>query len=423
MPTIYKLLNYVFYPLALAVIYIRKIFKKEHHLRYKEKIFSKDFKISKSKNKLVWFHAASVGELMSVVPLIKKINEKNELDFLITTITTTSALIVEREFNSYENINHRFLPIDNPILIKKFLDGWKPSLALFVDSEIWPNFIFKIKDNKIPLILINARLSKKTFERWMLISGFAKKIFNSFDLCLASSENTKKYLEKLNDKEIKFIGNLKYSIEIEGNIFFNKNLSKLKNYNYWCAASTHFPEERFCIETHKHLSRSINNLLTVIIPRHIIRSEEIGKVCKNNELNFQILNENDEINERIEILIVNSYGKLPQFFKYCRSVLMGKSLKEKFKSSGGQNPLEAVKLGCRVYHGPYISNFEDIFSKLRHHKISEKIESPEELSSKLINDFKNINNYKKSNNSELISDFGNRILEDTITKINEFIKK
>ena len=259
----------------------------------------------------MWFHAASVGELMSVVPLIKKINEKNELIFFNNNYTT-SALIVEREFNSYENINHRFLPIDNPILIKKFLDGWKPSLALFVDSEIWP-FIFKLK-------IINSitthkcQVIKKTFERWMLISGFAKKIFNSFDLCLASSENTKKYLEKLNDKEIKFIGNLKYSIEIEGNIFFNKNLSKLKNYNYWCAASTHFPEESFCIETHKHLSRSINNLLTVIIPRHIISSEEIGKVCKNNELNFQILNEMMKL-RRIEILIVNSYGKLPQFLK------------------------------------------------------------------------------------------------------------
>ena len=131
MITIYKALNLILYPIAVLIIFVRKIFNKEHHSRYKEKIFSSSFKSFAVNNKLYWFHAASVGELMSIIPLIKKLGINNNLNFLVTTITNTSANVAEKEFSEIKNIHHRFLPIDNPILVKKFIYGWKPNSYAF----------------------------------------------------------------------------------------------------------------------------------------------------------------------------------------------------------------------------------------------------------------------------------------------------
>ena len=220
---IYRYLINILFPIIVIIILFRKWLNKEDKIRFKEKLFNSSFNIVRSDNKkLIWFHAASIGEVKSIVPLIKKFNRENKFEFLITTVTLSSANLIKKELFNEKNINHRFFPIDKPSLIKKFLDGWSPFITVFVDSEIWPNFILEIKKRNIPLVLLNGRITKKTFLRWSMAKTIAEKVFQSFDLCLASSKESGRYLEKLKVKDVKYFGNLKLTSENEGNNRKNK---------------------------------------------------------------------------------------------------------------------------------------------------------------------------------------------------------
>jgi 3-deoxy-D-manno-octulosonic-acid transferase len=152
---IYRYLINFFFPIIIILIFLRRWFNKEHKIRFKEKLFSSAFDVKKNQNKkLVWFHAASIGELKSVVPLIKKLDESNQLEFLITTTTLSSSHLITEELSKKKNIIHRFFPIDKLSLVREFLNQWSPNLIIFVESEIWPNFIFEIKRRNIPLIFL-----------------------------------------------------------------------------------------------------------------------------------------------------------------------------------------------------------------------------------------------------------------------------
>ena len=204
---IYRHLINILFPFIVILTFIRTKLNKEDKIRYKEKLFTTSFKVKKkSKKKLIWFHAASIGELNSIIPLIKRIDEKNNFEFLITTVTLSSSRLILKEFNNKKNISHRFFPIDKMNLVKNFIKNWSPNLILFIDSEIWPNFLLEINRKSIPLILLNGRITKKTFLRWSLISKTANKIFQSFDLCIPSSIESKKYLP--HTKQLVFTGAL-----------------------------------------------------------------------------------------------------------------------------------------------------------------------------------------------------------------------
>ena len=164
----YRIFSNLIYPFLIIFIYIRKFFNKEHPLRFKEKILSSNFDIKKNVNtRLIWFHAASIGEFKSILPIIEKINiNKINIEFLITTTTLSSGNLAATEIKRFKNVQHRFFPLDVSFLIKKFLKQWKPDKIFLVDSEIWPNLIIHARNYKIPLALINARLSKKSYNRW-----------------------------------------------------------------------------------------------------------------------------------------------------------------------------------------------------------------------------------------------------------------
>jgi 3-deoxy-D-manno-octulosonic-acid transferase len=204
---VYKFLTIFLYPILVILVYFRSVFNKEDKIRFKEKIFSTHFKVLKdNKKKLVWFHAASIGECLSIIPLIDELHNKHtNINFLITTVTLSSSRLLEKKLNQYQHIVHRFFPLDLESLAESFLRNWNPDLVCFVDSEIWPNFLFKIKEKNIPLLLINARLTKKSFNKWIIVSNFAKKVFNNFDLCLTASEESKNNLNKLQVKNLKYI--------------------------------------------------------------------------------------------------------------------------------------------------------------------------------------------------------------------------
>ena len=419
---IYRLLINILYPFIIIFIYGRTFFKKEDKSRFKEKIFSSYFNINKNQEKkLIWFHAASIGEINSILPLIEKLNDIKNFQFLITTVTLSSSNLLKKR-NLSKNIIHRFFPLDKQSLVKKFLDNWKPDLILFVESEIWPNFIFEIRKKEIPLILLNGRITRKTFNRWKFIYSFAKNIFQSFKICLTSNKETMNYLNFFKVKNIKYFGNLKLSLE--------KNLTKIDGFDFelfnhkrfWCAVSTHKTEEIFCLKTHLKIKKQYENVVTIIIPRHIHRSQIIKKECDNLNLRSQILNENEKIEKDNEIIIVNSYGSVSNFLNICKSVFIGKSLIKKLSSVGGQNPIEAAKFGCKIYHGPYIYNFKEVYELLNKMKFSENILNENDLAEKLIQDLKITD---KSNDLpvENLNILGKKILEDTFKEIKRIISR
>ena len=419
----YRILTFFFYPLFVILIYFRSLLKKEDRIRFKEKIFSSCFNARKDiKKKLVWFHAASIGECLSILPLIDKINiENRDINFLITTVTLSSSKLLERKLYHYKNIDHRFFPLDLKFLAESFLVFWKPDLACFVDSEIWPNFLFKIKEKKIPLLLINARITKKSFNKWKIILSFAKKVFGNFDLCLAANKDSKNNLNKLQAKNLKYIGNLKYSVQNTPAELGDANTQILNNYKTWCAASTHRGEELFVLKAHLEIKKKYHNVLTVIVPRHIDRSFFIKNLSKKFNLNTQILNNNDLINPDTEVLIINSFGVLPKYFNYCKNIFIGKSFIKKKQNVSGQNPIEAAKLGCKIFHGPYVYNFQEVYDHLKTYGITEKVNSEMELAQKIIQNFKRpvIKNQQQIN---LLNNYGEKILKETAFVLLSYLK-
>ena len=422
MVLIYRALSNILFPVFTLIIYLRKILKKEDSYRYREKIFPKYFNITRKDNaKLIWFHAASIGELKSILPILSEINKKQkDIEFLVTTITLTSANLAKEEFKNFKNVFHRFFPIDSEFLIKKFLKLWKPSAIFLVDSEIWPNLILVAKKNGIPLSLLNARITTKTFKRWMILNSFAKKIFNSFDLCLTSNNETKVYLDKLNAKNTHFLGNIKLINYIDNRKLNIQNEEVLTKRRFWIAISTHSGEETLCLNVHLKLKKFYENIKTIIAPRHVQRINDIKKLCESLKISYQILDKNDLIDDSKEIILINSYGNLGIFLKYAKSVFIGKSTVKKLKHVGGQSPIDAAKMGCKIYHGPYIYNFSEIYEILKENNISREIEGSGDLAKNLERDLRNMEKNEREI-SDKINTLGIKTLNNTMQKIDNFL--
>ena len=356
----YRILTNILYPFLFIYLILRVFKKKEDPKRFKEKILSNFFNVNKNKNlELLWFHASSVGELKSIIPIINELNKKYKFfEFLITSTTLSSSLLARSEFKNFDNIKYRFFPFDIDFLMEKFLRSWQPKKIFLVDSEIWPNLILKAKKFNIAIGLINARLTKKSFKRWSLFPNTAKKIFSTFDLCLCSNKETQNFLREFDVKNIKYDGNIKLINKNKSKIFNDKNNEILAKSRFWIAASTHEEEDIFCLKTHISLKKIYKDIITVLAPRHINRVGKIKSLCKKLNLKTQILDLNDIIEKNIEILIINSFGVLHNYFLHAKSAFIGKSMIERLKDDSGQNPMDAAYLNCKVYHGPYVSNFK-----------------------------------------------------------------
>ena len=412
----YRILTYFLFPIFIIVIYLRTFINKEDKKRFKEKI-SINESYFPGERRVFWIHAASIGETNSVLPLIREIiKNDNKIFILLTTTTLTSSQIIKKQELDQNNFQHRFFPLDVRYLIKNFLNHWNPEKIIFVDSEIWPNYLIEISERKIPLMLLNGRITMKTFKRWKMLSKLSIKLFSLYNLCLASSNESEKNLKSLGASKVKFIGNLKFcsSVTDKGNTYELKSL--FNNHHIWCAASTHQGEEEIILKTHTLLKKKTKNLLTIIIPRHIIRSKEIYKICNNLKLNSQIIKNYNEISEKSEILIINSIGEMTKYFYNCKSILMGKSFSKKLIKVGGQNPIEPAKCGCKIYHGPYVSNFREIYDYLNKKDIAYEVKNEIDLSENLLHDFLNKNNSNKKNIEEL-NNYGERILDLTTKEV------
>jgi len=417
----YKILTYLFYPFAHIYIYFRKIKGKEDPLRYKEKL-SKII-IPRDEGFLIWIHMASVGEAMSVLPLIENyIEDKKVSKILLTSITKSSGKILKKKFNKSSKVVHQFLPIDIPILTRIFLEHWKPNLSIFIDSEIWPNLILQIKKAKIPLLLVNARITKKTFKRWLLVKKFSKKIFGGFDLCISSNKETVNFLKTLGAKNVKDYGNLKFSrLKTDLNNKVDIKLeNKIENRKIWCAASTHTPEEILCAKSHLEIKKKYNNILTIIIPRHIDRSNKIYNDLTNLNLRVVLSSNLENVDENTDVLLVNSYGEALKFYNISKCVFLGKSLIESLIKDSGQNPIEPARLGCRILHGPNVSNFEDIYKYLETLKITKQINDSSDLALAVIETFKQ-GDSKNSAIIEKIDNYGQNIFKNVMMELKRYI--
>ena len=191
-------------------------------------------------------------------PLIEKLEKKKSISKILVTYSTLSSSKVLSRFKLRKTI-HQFFPIDSNSLTKKFINYWNPSAAIFVESEIWPNMLMNIKKKSIPLILLNARITNKSYSNWKMVPSTSNILFKSFDICFSQNKETTKYLKSLGAKKIKFMGNLKFSeSKTQKNNNFDNNLKKIfKTKKIWCAASTHDAEEKTCVLTHKKLKKKI----------------------------------------------------------------------------------------------------------------------------------------------------------------------
>ena len=401
--------------IAPLIIFFRIKKKKEHPKRYKEKfgVMSN----TRKAGKLIWFHGSSVGEILSIIPLIHKFEKNKKINQILVTSSTLSSSKVFKKYKFKKTI-HQFFPIDTKVIVKKFLNYWRPNTVFFIESEIWPNFINEIKNAGIKLILLNGRITKKSYNRWIKLKNFSNYLFKKFDLCLSQNQETSNYLKLLGAKNIKNYGNLKFSEHIEKqNIIKNKYLDNFfkKKKKIFCGVSTHMSEEEFCAKIHKELKKKWPKLLTIIIPRHVERCNQIVESLEKYELKIHKHSSKKTINKKVDIYLVDTFGETKFFLKRCPIVFLGGSLIE----HGGQNPIEAARFGCKVLHGPNISNFTEVYELLKKYNISSLINQNKEAVLKV----KKILSKKSSPNSDLfkLKALGKNVLNKNYKELVKYI--
>ena len=410
---LYQIIIVTLLILSPLIILFRISKKKEDLNRFKEK-----FCISSKKRmsgNLIWFHGSSVGEFLSVVPLVYELEKNKSIHQILITSSTLSSAQIFKKFKFKKTV-HQFFPIDSIFFSYKFLNYWKPTMAIFIESEIWPG-IFKVLNKKrIPLLLLNARITKNTFNKWQCIKYFSNSIFKSITKAYPQNNETFQYLKKLNVSKIKKIGNLKL-IKNEHDSFIKLNKKLLKKFSsrkIWCASSTHPGEEIICSKVHINLKKKHNNLLTIIIPRHVHRVDKISKEIKDLKLNVVLHSSNPKNLKDADIYLVDTYGETKKFYQSTKIIFMGKSL----TASGGQNPLESAMLGATVLHGPKIDKFTDTYKLLSRLKITQVVKNTNHLSrlvNKLMINPNNKKNYLK------IEKIGKKILSTTKDEINNLL--
>ena len=410
---VYNLLTNLIFLLSPVILFFRILKGKEDTKRFKEK-----FCLYNNNNSLktIWLHAASVGELMSIIPVIKKLEKTKSIKKIIVTTTTTSSAKVFANFKFKKTI-HKFFPLDTFFFSNQFIKIWKPQVAIFVDSEIWPNMFKNLKEKEIPIIVINARITKKSFDRWMMVRSFAEDVFSKISLALPQNLETKRYLKMLGVKKIELAGNLKFYGEKKNISETDPKLNKkLKKFKIWCAGSTHEKEEVIVSNLHKSIKKKRRKLLTIIIPRHVHRSKEIMEKLNNMGLNVFFHSSKKIIPSNTDIYLVDTFGESSKFYNLSNISFLGGSI----VNHGGQNPLEAVRLRNYILNGPNIKNFREVYNYLEKNKISYTTYSSLKMQKIILSKIDKKLPIKYSNK---IFKYGNKILNTNFLYMNKFLNE
>jgi len=406
---IYELILLIFIIFSPIIFLLRIISGKEDPKRFLEKLcfYSNYYNI----NKTVWLHGASIGEVTSVIPIVEALEKNKKIKKILLTSSTTSSASIIKKYK-FKKTTHVFFPIDTNYFANRFIRYWKPQIALFIDSEIWPNMFKNLNNHKIPIILLNGRITKKSFLRWRKFPNFSKKIFSKISLALPQNSETIKYLKILGTKKIKIAGNLKYFGKSKKNL--DKNTKKLfKNRLIFCAASTHYNEELFIGKIHKELKLKFNNLITILIPRHVDRSQSIINELENIDLKTITKSSKKKISKNTDIYVVDTYGEATKFYELSNITFLGGSM----VPHGGQNPLEPARMGNYILHGPHIQNFKEIYIMLSKLNVSSKVNNINNMKKNIIRRIK----YKQPQKvSHKLNFIGNQILKKNLKEINKY---
>jgi 3-deoxy-D-manno-octulosonic-acid transferase len=369
---VYRKLSSAMVPLAPALISRRLKLGKEDPERVGERRgVSADVR---PVGPLVWIHGASVGEVLASAALIEKLRALN-LRILLTSGTVTSAAVVAKRFPP--DVIHQYVPYDSPRYVARFLDHWRPSLALFIESDLWPNLILSSAARRLPMVLINGRMSHRSFPRWRRVSSTIAALLGRFDVCLAQSQLDADRFAALGSRNVVTTGNLKLDVPAPpaDAAKLERLMAMTRGRPIVVAASTHSGEDEILAGAHKTLAGFFPNLLTVIVPRHPDRGEAIARMVEASGLHAGLRSREELPAAATDIYVADTMGELGLFYRLSPIVFMGGSLVE----HGGQNPIEAVKLGASVVHGPHVFNFSDVYEALDHSGGARRADSLEAL--------------------------------------------
>ena len=360
---VYNTLVRILYPIAIRrYIEKRKKIGKEDIKRFNERIGRPNKK--RPEGRLIWLHGASVGESISMLPLINRLLEiYPDIHIMVTTGTTTSAEVMAKRLP--ERSFHQYLPIDNPVFTTRFVRYWHPTIALWFESEFWPAMLSSIRRRNIPLILINGRISNKSFKRWQQFDYICKELLGCFTACLGQSEEDAYRLRVLGCKDAMCLGNLKYAglpipVDAEKKADILKQIGSRP---VWLASSTHSDEEFKIGRFLKDLQEKHPNLLTIIAPRHPNRGPEIAdKLRTDYGLNVSLRSNDEKITEQTNVYVADTIGEMGIWYEICPIVFVGGSL----IPHGGQNFMEPSRCRDAVIVGPHMHNFTDAVSRAKH---------------------------------------------------------
>lgn len=353
----YRLVTAVAAPLAPALVSHRLKRGKEDPERLRERYGRTE--IPRPQGPLVWVHCASVGELLTVVPLMGCIREKG-FAVLCTSGTVTSANIAAARLPA--GTIHQFVTLDAPSFVNRFFNHWRPDLGLFVESDLWPNLVMTAARRRIPLILLNGRLSERSFQRWRWAPHSIAKLLRSFELCLAQSGTHAGRYRDLGAPRVATTGNLKLDVPeppAEAHALARLRAA-VAGRAVVAGASTHPGEETALLEVHRRLRHSFPGLLTIVAPRHPERGRDVLEMARQADLRPRMRSRGDLPDGQTDIYVLDTIGELGLVYRVAPIVFMGGSL----ASHGGQNPIEPAKLGAAILHGPNVWNFAEIYSAL-----------------------------------------------------------
>lgn len=344
------------YPAVSAFVSLRAARGKEERARKSERYGYSS--APRPEGPLIWVHAASVGETNAMVPLIKEIARRG-ITVLLTTGTVTSATIARSRLQN--DVIHQYVPLDLKPVVRRFLEYWQPDLALFAESEIWPVTIMELGKRHIPQILVNARLSDRTFRRWSSVPAIASALFENMSLVIAQSESDASRFQDLGALPVLISGNLKADSDMPSAdpLTLARAKNQIGNRNTWAAISTFEGEEKAAAQVHKALKSRLD-LVTIIVPRHPERCDEIEEMLAAEGLNVARRSRNDAIVAGTDIYLGDSIGEMSLYLQLTEIAFVGRSL----TASGGQNPLEPAMMGCAVLSGGQVGNFRESYQML-----------------------------------------------------------
>lgn len=383
---IYRAASRVAAPVANVALKRRLIAGKESAARIGERrgIAS----IDRPDGKLIWIHGASVGESLSILPLVESLKAQFPgATFLATTGTTTSAALMKERLPA--GAIHQFIPLDHPDFVQAFLNHWRPDAALFVESEFWPNLILSTRKAASFMALVNGRMSPKSFADWQSQPNAIRYILSSFDVILGQDIQNAERLKTLSGRDVDMFGNLKNAAApLPANAADLAQMrAALAGRPHWLAASTHPGEEEIIIAAHQQLAQEFPGLMTFIAPRHPKRGEEIEAFAKEVAAPVAMRSRGDVIGADTEIYIADTLGELGLFYRLADIAFVGGSITPK----GGHNPLEPARIGAAILHGPETFNFVDTYTEMRKAGGAALVRNDRELASavrRLFNDEK-----------------------------------